>query len=158
MQEGWTSLMKVNIIFVFVCVWLLGCSERSIKNLPKESYAPEPIYPDKLKYNPQDNRYLGDQGLELRSDRLSIDLIEANLPISTFESAFNFAYHTLGEYYTYDLINSQLPLLIDYREGIWIVNGSLSISESKNVSVLRGAAEMAFLEETGEILYIVHTL
>ena len=152
--------MKINIISACVCVWLLGCSERSIKNLPKESFAPEPIYPEKLKYNPQNSRYLGYQGLELRSVRKIIDSIETDLPISTFESAFNYAYRTLGEYYTYDLINSQLPLLIDYQEGIWIVMGSLSksVPYSNEKIVVGGEAEMAFLEETGEILYIIHTL
>ena len=147
-------MMKLNIILVCLSIGLLGCSERSIQNLPKEAIAPEPSYPDRLMYDPQDSRYSGFQFLELRSDRMSIDSIETDLPISTFESAFNYAYRTLGEYYTYDLINSQLPLLIHYQEGTWIVNGSLS----KNLAVLDGSAELAFLEKTGEILYIIHTL
>ena len=150
--------MRGNFFFLCVCVWLLGCSERSLKNLPKESIAPEPIYPDRLMYNPQDSRYIGYQGLELRSDRIKIDSIETDLPISTFETAFNYAYRTLREYYTYDLIDSQLPLLIDYQEGTWIVNGSFQTTGTNHEIVMGGTAEMAFLEKTGEILYIVHTL
>ena len=158
MQGGWTPLMKVNIIFAFVCVWFLGCSDKSLKNLAKKLYGPEPTYPDRLMYNHQDSRYHGYQGLELRGDRIRIDSIETDLPISTFESAFNYAYRTLGEYYTYDLIDSQLPLIIDYREGIWIVHGSFIRYGSNNEIVgTGGAAEIAFLEKTGEILYIVHT-
>lgn len=140
---------------IFVSIFLLsGCEESLDTRFGKMDVD----YPDRLKFDSNSRFYLGAPYLEFREDKIGDLEYAAASEVGTFSDAFAYAKNTLSDYFTPELIEKQMPLLIDYRNGIWIVNGSLNSEESDNSVVTGGVVEIAFLEETGKVLYIFHSL
>lgn len=145
----------IRIGFVLAgCLVVLGCEKPSEGGFLKMNIE----YPERLEYDPRNTNYRGAPCLEFRRDKIDAYLYGSGSPIVTFEKAFEYAKSILSDYFTADLIERQMPLLIDYRDGIWIVNGSLKSVKAKGSVVVGGVAEMAFVAETGEVLYIFHSL
>jgi len=144
-------------IFTTGALLIFGCSDSP--RITKDMLAPEPNYPEELEYRKDQNRYMGAMELELKfSEVVATDKKKVNGPIHTFEEAFNEAYALLCETYGKESIDTQLPLLIDHWEGIWIIDGAFPRSSDPNVITVGGTAHLAFEAESGKITYLWHSL
>lgn len=151
--------MKFHSATISSAIVLLLTSCSDSPRITKDMLAPEPNYPKELEYDENQKRYLGAPGNELMDSHLRHTEKESfGRPISTFGQAFEAAYELLTEEYKKELIDEQLPLLIDHRDGVWIVNGAFPRSSDPNVSVLGGTAHLAFEAESGRIIYLWHSL
>lgn len=145
--------MKRIAVVLSVLFIILGCKRR-LEFVP----AAEPNYPNRLMYNATDERYSGAMGLERYQtgyDAFFPDEVE--VPITTFEKAFSFAYDVFVKKYGKEWIEHQLPLQIDYQDGIWIVQGAFPRSKFPKSVYVGGIAHIAFREDTGEVLYVFHS-
>ena len=136
---------------------LAGCDDSP--KISEEMLAPEPNYPAALGYLDNQNHYIGAPELELKDTGIKDTKREqVDAPISTFDQAFSAAYELLCERYKKESIDSQLPLLIDHKDGIWIIDGAFPRSDKPNTIIMGGTAHLAIEAETGRIIYLWHSL